>query len=74
MTFGNQGTHERTKIEVLVLLFLSLCVSACILDSGFGQETWKETDLLAFCLKCFNCGAVNLSVFFFPVGVLERKG
>ena len=35
----------------------------------------KETVLLAFCLLCFDYGAVALSAsfFFFPFGVLERK-
>ena len=33
----------------------------------------KKTVLLAFCLYCFDCGAVALSAFFFPFGVLEEK-
>ena len=34
---------------------------------------WKETVLLAFCLKSFDCGAVTLSVSFFPFGVLDGR-
>ena len=33
----------------------------------------EETVLLAFCLWCFDCGAVTLSASFFPFGVFERK-
>ena len=28
---------------------------------------WDETLLLAFCLWCFDCGAVTLSASFFPL-------
>ena len=33
----------------------------------------KEIVLLAFCLECFDCGAIALNVFFFPFGVLDRR-
>ena len=32
---------------------------------------WKGTVLLAFCLYCFDCGAVALSASVFPFGVLD---
>ena len=33
----------------------------------------EESVRLAFCLWCFDCGAVTLSASFFPFGVLKLK-
>ena len=43
-----------------------------ILDSSLAIF-WEETIFLAFCLQCFDCGAITLSASFFHSGVLERK-
>ena len=60
------------------LLFLSLYVlHVCpgeifILDSCLAN-VGKETVLLAFCLQCFDCGAIAFSVPFFPFGILDGR-
>ena len=54
-----------------------MCLHVCpgeifILDSRLAIF-WGKTVLLAFCLQCFDCGAVASSASFFSFGVLERK-
>ena len=36
-------------------------------------DFWERNCPLAFCLKCFDCGAVALSASFFPFGFLDEK-
>ena len=62
-----------------MVYYVCHCVSlhAClgeifILDSRLAIFR-EETVLLAFCLQCFDCGAITVSASFFPFGVLELK-
>ena len=34
----------------------------------------EDTVLLAFCLQCFDCGAVTFSASFFPFWCLGKEG
>ena len=66
LTISRRATYFCLCMYVLVIFYL------IILDSRLVNYR-KETVLSAFCLLCFDCGAVALSVSFFYFGVLERK-
>ena len=40
---------------------------------GQGAGRGVATVLSAFCLSCFDCGAVALSASFFPFGILDGR-
>ena len=55
------------------MYFLVIYIYIFRMDSRLAN-IGKEIVLLAFCLYCFNCGVVALSVTFFLFGVLDGKG
>ena len=66
-------TEYLFHLRLIKLSTLHVCLGEiCTLDSRLAMF-WEETVLLAFCLLCFDCGAITLSASFCPFGVLERK-
>ena len=59
-------------ISVVACLCMHVLVKMFILDSCLVNYLEKNV-LLAFCSKCFYCGAVALSASFFSFGVLDRR-
>ena len=54
-------------------MFLHVYSGKICIINGRLANFGKETVLLAFCLQCFDCGAVAFSAAFIPFGVLNGR-
>ena len=63
---------DRSKAVLLLWCLLCHCVYVLVICFYFAV-LGKKLSFLAFCLQCFDCGAVALSASFFPFGVLDQK-